>query len=134
MELLEAGIVTVAEVNEKQENAFKYLGTVTEPESDLVYQFTHFPLAIHAVHFKTAKYYNNWLKTLSTVKGKQFITVLGSHDGLGMKPLRGALPESEIEKFGNYLVEKHKALANYCLLYTSPSPRDATLSRMPSSA
>ena len=25
-------------------------------------------------------------------------------------------------------------LANSCLLYTSPSPRDATLSRMPSSA
>ena len=25
-------------------------------------------------------------------------------------------------------------LANGCLLYTSPSPRDATLSRMPSSA
>ena len=24
--------------------------------------------------------------------------------------------------------------SNYCLLYTSPSPRDATLSRMPSSA
>ena len=26
------------------------------------------------------------------------------------------------------------AVANNCLLYTSPSPRDATLSRMPSSA
>ena len=26
------------------------------------------------------------------------------------------------------------ALPNPCLLYTSPSPRDATLSRMPSSA
>ena len=26
------------------------------------------------------------------------------------------------------------AYANICLLYTSPSPRDATLSRMPSSA
>ena len=26
------------------------------------------------------------------------------------------------------------ALYIYCLLYTSPSPRDATLSRMPSSA
>ena len=25
-------------------------------------------------------------------------------------------------------------LCDYCLLYTSPSPRDATLSRMPSSA
>ena len=29
---------------------------------------------------------------------------------------------------------EHKALKNHCLLYTSPSPRDATLSRMPSSA
>jgi len=27
-----------------------------------------------------------------------------------------------------------KALTRFCLLYTSPSPRDATLSRMPSSA
>ena len=25
-------------------------------------------------------------------------------------------------------------MSNFCLLYTSPSPRDATLSRMPSSA
>ena len=25
-------------------------------------------------------------------------------------------------------------MLNFCLLYTSPSPRDATLSRMPSSA
>ena len=29
---------------------------------------------------------------------------------------------------------KHREKANDCLLYTSPSPRDATLSRMPSSA
>ena len=28
----------------------------------------------------------------------------------------------------------HGSVANVCLLYTSPSPRDATLSRMPSSA
>ena len=27
-----------------------------------------------------------------------------------------------------------RARLNFCLLYTSPSPRDATLSRMPSSA
>ena len=31
----------------------------------------------------------------------------------------------------NYMLDKH---TNSCLLYTSPSPRDATLSRMPSSA
>ena len=32
------------------------------------------------------------------------------------------------------LAAAEKTEANICLLYTSPSPRDATLSRMPSSA
>ena len=33
-----------------------------------------------------------------------------------------------------YVLELVKSLANTCLLYTSPSPRDLRLSRMPSSA
>ena len=37
-------------------------------------------------------------------------------------------------KFTNGLVEDCTFQNNVCLLYTSPSPRDATLSRMPSSA
>ena len=39
-------------------------------------------------------------------------------------------------KFNKIGITIYKILANYynCLLYTSPSPRDATLSRMPSSA
>ena len=32
------------------------------------------------------------------------------------------------------LLEREQAHPSFCLLYTSPSPRDATLSRMPSSA
>ena len=32
------------------------------------------------------------------------------------------------------MIDKKKIYPNVCLLYTSPSPRDATLSRMPSSA
>ena len=35
---------------------------------------------------------------------------------------------------GSSIREQLLALSDYCLLYTSPSPRDATLSRMPSSA
>ena len=38
--------------------------------------------------------------------------------------------------YGNMTPEEKKTILmdNICLLYTSPSPRDATLSRMPSSA
>ena len=40
------------------------------------------------------------------------------------------------EELRNYFQSyaKHFDLYKFCLLYTSPSPRDATLSRMPSSA
>ena len=45
-----------------------------------------------------------------------------------------------IEKSGKMMnqlivdILEYSKLSNHCLLYTSPSPRDATLSRMPSSA
>ena len=35
---------------------------------------------------------------------------------------------------GKNKIEQHKMVYNSCLLYTSPSPRDGLLSRMPSSA
>ena len=35
---------------------------------------------------------------------------------------------------GQHMPFAHEAELKICLLYTSPSPRDATLSRMPSSA
>ena len=43
------------------------------------------------------------------------------------------IKENKFYKYPWYWVYK-KGECKYCLLYTSPSPRDATLSRMPSSA
>ena len=55
----------------------------------------------------------------------------------------GHVPNEALEKFGGLVkgrdffrerIPNDHPLYNCCLLYTSPSPRDATLSRMPSSA
>ena len=40
----------------------------------------------------------------------------------------------EVGSLGHYTPSTHKALRLFCLLYTSPSPRDQRGSRMPSSA
>ena len=54
---------------------------------------------------------------------------------LGSQKLWQRIPEvlspREVERF---LKSPRRIEYYYCLLYTSPSPRDATLSRMPSSA
>ena len=42
------------------------------------------------------------------------------------------IPKEDWQKIGSVIKSFHRH--NCCLLYTSPSPRDATLSRMPSSA
>ena len=74
-----------------------------------------------------------------TVNGRASYTVaIGPNIALDLQisPSRGAV------LVNNYLVESQQrtqvstinAIRNGCLLYTSPSPRDATLSRMPSSA
>ena len=40
----------------------------------------------------------------------------------------------EVENWNYQKLDETNRVASICLLYTSPSPRDATLSRMPSSA
>ena len=64
--------------------------------------------------------------------------VKGLHDKWGVVLTRKT--QIKIESHGQDLRlelkvdEKIKTVIGTCLLYTSPSPRDATLSRMPSSA
>ena len=62
-----------------------------------------------------------------TAKEVRLISVDGEQ--LGIVPTEEALERAQED--GLDLME---VSPNACLLYTSPSPRDATLSRMPSSA
>ena len=113
---LDLNIVLIAEVNEPQEKALLYLGTKEQEEADMIYLFSHFPLAVHAILTGSAKYYMNWLPSLVNAEGKLFVSVLGTHDGMGMKPIGNWLPEAEKRKLQDILVKKHGALPNYAIL------------------
>ena len=55
---------------------------------------------------------------------------------LNYAPIAEKIPRWRFREISRYLhfVDNEDLAPNGCLLYTSPSPRDATLSRMPSSA
>ena len=111
-----ADLVSVAEVNEPQDTILPYLGSAQAgEESDLVYQFAHFPLAVHALLSGDAGHYKRWLGTLEPFAGRQFITVFGSHDGMGRKPVIGLLPDADLERLVTMLAADHGALPNYAL-------------------
>ncbi len=109
-----ADLVSVAEVNEPQDTILPYLGSAEAGvESDLVYQFAHFPLAVQALLSGDARHYKHWLRTLEPFAGRQFVTVFGSHDGMGRKPVLGLLPDVDLERMVRDLVTGHGALPNY---------------------
>jgi sucrose phosphorylase len=109
-----ADLVTVAEVNEPQDAVLPYLGsTDAGVECDLAYQFAHFPLAVHALLSGDARHYKRWVGTLEPFAGRQFVTVFGSHDGMGRKPVLGLLPDDDLERMVQDLVAHHGALPNY---------------------
>ena len=75
---------------------------------------------------------------IAFILGPRMIDLLRSRQGKG-QPIREDGPESHIiQKAGTPtmggLLILLSVMISTCLLYTSPSPRDATLSRMPSSA
>ena len=66
-----------------------------------------------------------WSEVIPALSGYRVITV--DHRGHG----GSGVPSERPTEVGTLGLD---VLAALCLLYTSPSPRDATLSRMPSSA
>ena len=68
---------------------------------------------------------------------KSLSNLLENHQQEILKALSQDLGKPATEAFFEIIAVKQEiklAQKNFCLLYTSPSPRDATLSRMPSSA
>ena len=64
--------------------------------------------------------------------GGDVVTVIGGND-LAHEAMANNVTAGEITE-GNIVDTVEDALYYSCLLYTSPSPRDRTRSRMPSSA
>ena len=61
------------------------------------------------------------------------VDIIFGYPGGAIMPIYDALYDYK-EKLQHILVRHEQGGIHACLLYTSPSPRDATLSRMPSSA
>jgi len=106
------GVITVAEVNEPQEEAFKYIGDNDRPGTDMAYQFVHFPLAVYSILTGDAGYYRRWIDTIIEYGAKQFVLVYGSHDGMGLKPIMNILPKNELARMEIMLISKYGAKPN----------------------
>ena len=81
------------------------------------------------------------LRAVTAQRLRSFLTLLGIAVGIAAVILLTSIGEGihrfvlgEFTQFGTNVIGVHPGKTKTCLLYTSPSPRDRTRSRMPSSA
>nr|WP_318381577.1 sugar phosphorylase [uncultured Enterobacter sp.] len=107
------GTVLITETNVPHKDNISYLGNGHD-EAQMVYQFPLPPLVLHAIHTGSATALSQWAATLGEGQRGEttWFNFLASHDGIGLNPLRGILPEDEILQLVEGL-QQEGALVNW---------------------
>lgn len=106
------GTMIITETNVPHKDNISYFGD-GENEAQMVYQFSLPPLVLHAVHRQDVKALCQWAGSLALPSAHTtWFNFLASHDGIGLNPLRGILPESEILSLVENL-QQEGALVNW---------------------
>ena len=89
------GTVIITETNVPHKDNIAYFGE-GDDEAHMVYQFSLPPLVLHAVQKQNVEALCAWAQNLTLPSSNTtWFNFLASHDGIGLNPLRGLLPETK---------------------------------------
>jgi glucosylglycerate phosphorylase len=89
-------VMLITETNVPHADNISYFGD-GKNEAHMVYNFSLPPLVLHAFQTGSAETLSRWARSLDLPEGATFFNFLASHDGIGLNPLRGILPEEQID-------------------------------------
>ncbi|KFC09873.1 putative sucrose phosphorylase [Trabulsiella guamensis ATCC 49490] len=96
VDVVAPGTVIITETNVPHKDNIAYYGNGYN-EAQMVYQFSLPPLILHAMHCGNVQTLCHWAQGLKLPSKKTtWFNFLASHDGIGLNPLRGLLPEQDI--------------------------------------
>ena len=94
-------VLIITETNIPSHENLSYFGN--NNEAHCIYNFSLAPLLIHSIISGNGKYLKRWSRSMPPAQEKNsYLNFLSSHDGIGLRPLEGILPEKEIKKFINF--------------------------------
>ncbi len=95
LEIVAPRTILLTETNVPHEENVSYFGD--GDEAHMVYQFSLPPLLLHGLVTGTARHLTRWARELAPPpEGCTFFNFTASHDGVGLRPAEGLLPEAEI--------------------------------------
>lgn len=116
VDVIAPGTVLITETNVPNGENLGYFGN--SDEAHMVYQFTLPPLLLHAFYHGNSRYLSEWAKDIPRPqKNCTYLNFIASHDGIGLRPAEGILPESEVlslvdgmHDYGGYVSMRTDAL------------------------
>ena len=101
----------ITETNIPSHENLTYFGN--NNEAHCIYNFSLAPLLIHAVVSGNSSYLKKWSRGMPPAQeNNSYLNFLSTHDGIGMRPVEGILPENEIQKYFNFF-KKQGGLFSY---------------------
>lgn len=101
----------ITETNIPSHENLTYFGN--NNEAHCIYNFSLAPLLIHAVVSGNSFYLKKWSRGMPPAQeNNSYLNFLSTHDGIGMRPVEGILPENEIQKYFNFF-KKQGGLFSY---------------------
>ncbi len=90
-------VVLLTETNVPRAENLSYFGN--RNEAHVVYNFPLPPLILHALMAGSARYLLKWARAMPPAPlGCAYLNFTASHDGIGMRPAEGVLPQGEIDQ------------------------------------
>ncbi len=97
LDLTAPHVFLMTETNVPHRENVSYFGN--GDEAHIVYQFSLPPLLLHTLMTGNATYLSKWASALEAPPaGCTFLNFTASHDGVGVRPLEGLIPQEEIER------------------------------------
>lgn len=112
--------VLITETNVPNGENISYFGN--SDEAHMVYQFSLPPMLLHALYKGNAGHLTAWAMDYPRPPPHcTYLNFTASHDGIGLRPLEGILPESEILE----LIEALHDSGGYVTMKTNPDGADS---------
>ena len=90
-------IILLTETNVPKAENLSYFGA--RDEAHAIYNFPLPPLVLHAMMSGSARYLHKWQRAMPpALLGCAYLNFTASHDGIGMRPAEGVLPDAEKDK------------------------------------
>lgn len=100
---IDPDVTLITETNVPFDENVSYFGD--GDEAHMIYQFSLPPLLLHAILTENSEYLSRWAADLpEPPEGCTYFNFTASHDGIGVRPLEGLVPDEEF----NYLVQGMK--------------------------